>query len=148
MSTGSRMPARPTESQLARERALQALHEMRAGLSLRAAAAHAHTTPATVRKYVGRALRQAPGGHFVPTSYDRYARRLRFLSKEGLIEISVHDSRTASKVAEYFAAVDRYLKTGNTEQLRAFRGKSVRAGKRTYPFRHRSQNPQTSWLRG
>ena len=46
----------------------------------------------------------------------------------------MRDSRTASKIAAYWAAVDHYLKTGKTVRLQPFRGKSIRAGKITYHF--------------
>jgi len=122
------------ESQLARERALEALSLMRAqGFSLTRAAQQAQTTTRTVRKYVSRALVKEKG-HLRAKPSDGLERRLRFLTVRGIIELRVRSSRTATRIAQYWNAVDHYLKTGNTSLLRPFRGKTVRAGKVGYPF--------------
>ncbi len=106
-----------TESE-ARERSLEALQQMRSeGLSLTRAARQSHTTPATVRKYVGSAVRQTRGGRYVATPSDRLTRRVWFLTKAGKVEVAVRGSRPASRVARYMAAVDRYLRTGETSDL-------------------------------
>ena len=118
-----------------RERALHALHLMRtSGRSLRAAAAESHTTPLTVLKYVGASVDRGASGRYRAAASDRLTRRLQFLTPAGKIAITVRGSRGASHVAAYWAAVDRYLKTGDTEQLQPFRGASLRVGKTTYPF--------------
>jgi hypothetical protein len=120
---------------VARSRALEALHLMRSrGLRIGVAAKETHTTPRTIRKYLGNALKIGPSRRIVPTASDRYTRTLRFLTPQGQIQINVRDSRTASKIAEYWSAVDHYLKTGDTRRLRSFRKQSIRAGKMTYPF--------------
>ncbi len=125
---------RPIESQLARERALDALNRMRrAGRSLSQAAREAQTTPRTVRKYVGRTLSKQRG-HFVAQPSDHLVRRMRFLTARGIAEVTVRNFRTASRIADHWAAVDHYLKTGDASCLRPFRGKSVRAEKIGYPF--------------
>ena len=41
-----------------------------------------------------------------------------------VVSVEVRDSRTASRNARYWNAVDRYLRTGNEKLLRPFRGKS------------------------
>lgn len=48
--------------------------------------------------------------------------------------MDVTDSRTASRVGTYWNAVDHYLRTGDARPLRAFRGKTIRAGKVALPF--------------
>ena len=119
----------------ARERSLEALQQMRSeGLSLTRAARQSHTTPTTVRKYVGSAVRQTRSGRYVATPSDRLTRRVWFLTKGGKVEVAVRGSRPASRIARYMAAVDRYLRTGNTDTLAEFRGQSIRAGNRTYVF--------------
>ena len=40
----------------------------------------------------------------------------------------------ASKISEYWTAVDRYLKTGNADTLQKFAGKSIRVGKNQFEF--------------
>jgi hypothetical protein len=125
----------------ARQRALDAVNRMRReGLSLTAAARRALTTPETVRHYAPRALKRTPAGRYAATAYDRYARSLNVLTAQGKIAVTVTDSRTASRIAEYWVAVDRFLKTGETDRLRPFRRQSFRAGKVGYPF---LTHPQT-----
>lgn len=118
----------------ARRRALDALARMRRDrVSLRAAARLSETTPNAVLRYARPALRKAHG-RYVPTPGDRLYRPMRFLTARGQITLEVTSSRTASRVARYFEAVDHYLKTGDTTALRPFRRKHIRVGKVAYPF--------------
>lgn len=122
-------------AQEAYERALEALALMRRkGVSLTRAAREVRTTPNTVRRYAGSATRKASNGRYVAKPSDRLIRRMRFLTPRGRITLDVTNSRTATRIARYFAAVDRYLKTGKTDALRQFRRKAIRVGKVAYPF--------------
>jgi hypothetical protein len=56
------------------------------------------------------------------------------LTKDGVEEVRVRGSNTASRVASYLAAVRHYFRTGETEALAEFRGQSIRADRVTYPF--------------
>lgn len=123
------------ESELARLRALEALSEMREQRkSLTQAARAAQTTPRTVKRHVAPALRKTRTGRYKPTPSDRLPRSLRFLTPEGIISVEVGGSRAASEIARHWAAVDRYLRTGQTDALREFRGRAIRVGKGRYPF--------------
>ena len=104
------------------------------GLSRARAAIELHTTPKTVMRYVGIALRREESGKYRALPSDRLPRFLRFLTPAGQVHITVRGSRTATKISEYMAAVDHYLRTGDTAGLSRFTGKYVRAGKLTYPF--------------
>jgi len=119
---------------LARERALEALSHMRRGLSLRKAAKETHTTAETVRRYVPRALDRMSSGRYAAKAIDSYERTLYMLTERGKVAVTVRGSRAASKIANYWVAVDEFLRTGRTDRLRAFRGESVRAGKEKYAF--------------
>lgn len=122
-------------AQEAYERALDALALMRRDrISLSQAATRAGTTRNTVRRYAGSAIRKDARGRYAARPSDRLIRRMRFLTPRGQITLDVTNSRTASRIARYFAAVDRYLKTGKTDALREFRGKAIRVGKVAYPF--------------
>lgn len=114
----------------ARDRALAAVARMRRdNLSLRAAAKTEGTDPATVRRYAGSALKQARrGARFRVTAYDRIARTLNLLTPQGTRAVTVRDSRTASRIAEYMNAIRTYVNTGDPSVLARFRGKSFRAG--------------------
>ncbi len=104
------------------------------GVSLTKAAREAGTTPRTMRRHVGRALTTDAHGRIVATKSDRIPRTLRFVTAGGLTELTVRDSRTASRIARYMAAVNRLLTTGDRRAIRPFRGKAIRTGKIAYPF--------------
>jgi hypothetical protein len=126
-------------AQEAYRRALEALSLMRSGSYLSDAARAALTSPRTVKKYAGSALVREESGRYSVKASDRLSRRLRFLTSSGQIAITVRGSKVASKIATYWAAVDQYLKTGDTERLTAFRGKSVR-WEREIPIHHGPAN--------
>ncbi len=128
-------PRQSPKSQLARNAALRVLSLMRTeGKSLAAAMRQAQTTKRTVLRYVSSALIRETSGRYRAKSSDRFARDLHFLTPAGQIAITVRSSRAATQIAEYWAAVDHYLKTGDTQRLDQFRGKAVRAGKLKLPF--------------
>jgi hypothetical protein len=111
----------------ARDRMFETIRFMRReGISLTRAARRAGTTPATVRKYVGSALRRDTRGRYVVKPSDRLTREMRFFVSDGMIEIKFRSSRAATRIAEHAAAVDRFLRTGRTDALESFIGKSVR----------------------
>jgi hypothetical protein len=119
----------------ARERALETLQLMRSkGDSLTRAAREAHTTPETVRKYVGQTLIRSKSGRYAATSSDRLTRRVWFLTTTGKVEVSVRGSRAASRVAQHSAAVHEFLKTGDSRSLDAFQGQAIRSRNQTHFF--------------
>jgi hypothetical protein len=131
-SSGARL--RPAEQE-AQRRAFDALAQMRAdSLSLSAAARAAGTTVNTIKRHTGSALKQTPSGRYRPTPYDRLGRPLLVPMADGPIWLTVRDSRSASKLGAYWAAVRHYLNTGDTRQLRRFRGRGITINKRFYPF--------------
>jgi hypothetical protein len=122
-------PRNPREAE-DRERALAALAMMRRheATSLRAAAKAKKTDLKTVKRYVGSALPKDKHGHYHTTLYDRIPRTLSHLTPQGMIPVTVRDSRTASKIAVYSNAVGTYRRTGDSSALTQFKGKSFRAG--------------------
>lgn len=69
----------------------------------------------------GSALRKQKNGRYKAKPSDRLLRVLSIPSSGGLTEVAVRDSRTASKIAEYSNAVQRFLQTGDQSQLRKFK---------------------------
>ena len=104
------------------------------GLSLTRAARRAHTTPETIRKHVGRALVRTARGRYAASPSDRFTRHVWFLTPDGKVEVAVRGSRPAERVARYMAAVDRYLRTGDTDALAEFQGQGIRARNQTFLF--------------
>ena len=129
------IPRNEREAQ-ARDRALATLGLMRRkGLALATAAKAERTDPRTVLRYAGSTLRQErPRGRYRATAYDRIPRTLNVLTPEGTVPVTVHDSRTATRIAEYMNAVRVYVNTGDSLALARFRGKSFQAGGKTYTF--------------
>lgn len=128
-------PRGNAKAQDARRRALEALALMRGrGWSLAKAAREALTTPRTVARYAASAIRKTGSGRFAAKPFDRLTRSLRFLTPDGQITIIVRSSKMASRIGEYWTAVDRYLSTGNADKLQKFVGKSIRIGKTRFDF--------------
>ena len=122
-------------SQLAQQRSLDALRDMRSrNLSLSQAAKHAGTTSRTMHRHVGKALKKGTDGRYAATKWDRIPRTMRFLTENGMIDFVFRDSRIASDIARHLSAVNQFLRTGDRAPLAAFRGKSVRSGKTAHAY--------------
>jgi hypothetical protein len=116
-------------------KALSVLSRMRHGESLYAAARTEHTTPDTVQRQVGAALRRDSRGRYIATPSDRYVRRMKFLDERGVTIVEPVNSREASKLAEYWTALDHYVRSGDDRLLRPFRRTLLRVrGKIQLPF--------------
>jgi hypothetical protein len=109
----------------ARERALRALSSMRRGASLSRAASENGVSVRTVQRYVGRALLQdRRGGRIRAAKTDRLVRYLQIPGPNGPQEIKVRGSKTATQVAKYKGAVNRFLQ-GDRNALAAWHGKKI-----------------------
>lgn len=69
----------------------------------------------------GSALRKQKNGRYTTKPFDRLLRVLVMPSADGLKEVAVRDSRTASRIAEYSDAVQKYLRTGDSSALKKFK---------------------------
>jgi len=106
---------------------------MRSGSSLRRAAREAGTTLATIRRYAGPTVYRE-GRRWRVRRNDRLLRRMRWIVETGVITIDVTDSTTAARISRYWSAVQRYVETGTDQELRQFRGKTIRIQKKDYYF--------------
>ena len=95
------------------------------GTSLKRAAKEFGLDPRTVIRWAKPALRKRRDGRYVAKSKDTLLRVLTVPSPEGLREIAVRDSRQASRLGEYWAAVQKYLATGDNSALEKFRRKRI-----------------------
>ena len=110
----------------ARLRALAVLARMRSrGESLSQAARLVHTTPRTVHKLVGKQLKRSPSGRYSATRGDTLRRDLSVLSFDGFEPVVVRSWKQAQVASEHLIAVARFLRTGDTEWLKPFVGKSA-----------------------
>jgi hypothetical protein len=114
--------------QSAVRRATEALSKMRKdGLSLRAASRESGISPASVTRWAGSALKKAPNGRYVARPGDQLLRVMKIPTPAGQREIGVRGSRQASMIGQYWAALHKYLNTGDTTGLKKFTGKSIKA---------------------
>lgn len=90
-------------------------------------------SPNAVVKYVGRGLEKR-SGRWVAKRYDRIMRPMMVPTRHGVIEIEVRDSRSASKIANYWNGIRDFLATGDAGQLRRSRNEYVQSGKVQYRF--------------
>ena len=130
----ARLDALSLDHTQARDQALEALSLMRSkGFSLTRAAREVGLTREAVRAWTGPSIRKQ-GRRYVAKSYDKLVRQMQVITPGGMLSVPIFDSRVASKLGAYHAAVKEALR-GNVAALRPFRGKSFRTGgKRGFPF--------------
>jgi len=92
------------------------------GISVQEAERQFGLAPGTVAHIAGTALRKNKKRQFVARASDSLLRVLVLPTPEGLSEIALRDSRQASLVGEYWAAVQKYLETGESSPLHRFKG--------------------------
>jgi hypothetical protein len=97
------------------------ISRMRSGrLSLSKASAEFGVKPDLVKKLARSALRRQKSGKFVAKPTDRLLRVLSTLGPEGRTTIAVRDSLQASLVGSHWAAVQKFLQTGDDSALLKF----------------------------
>jgi hypothetical protein len=96
------------------------------GVSLSRASREFGLDPQVVRRLAGPALRKRANGRYTTKASDRLLRVIVIPTSDGLREIATRDSREATKAAEYWNAVHRYLATGDASALRQFDGKRIK----------------------
>lgn len=81
--------------------------------------------PRTVSQLARPALRKLRNGRWAARAHDRLLRVLVIPTSGRLREVAVRDSRQASLLGEYWAAVQKYLETGDASDLRKIRRKTI-----------------------
>src|SRR5215831_10447107 len=100
------------------------ISRMRDGMSLPKASKEFSIAPNIVVD-LGRGALRKKNGWYVATKTDRLLRMLAALTVKGKEEIATRDSRQASLVGSHWAAVQRYLQTGDDSVLLRFKGIKV-----------------------
>lgn len=114
--------ALPSDAQEQWDLALHAIQKVRReGISVTKAAKEYGIDRKKVIELGGSALRKQKNGRYRAKPFDRLLRVLVIPSADGLKEVAVRDSRTASKIASYSAAVHKFLQTGDRSGLSEFR---------------------------
>ncbi|HVB33596.1 MAG TPA: hypothetical protein VNJ52_04360 [Patescibacteria group bacterium] len=116
----------PARSQDRWNRITHAVSKMRAdGVSLTQASQEFGLGPRTVIRWAKPALRKGRNGRYAARPTDTLLRVLTIPSPEGVREIALRDSRQASRLGQYWAAVQKYLQTGDASALEKFRKKRI-----------------------
>ncbi len=107
-------------------RMTQAISKMRTDrLSLAEASRQFGLDARMVARLGKSALRRLANGHYTAKPTDTLLRVLVMPTHDGLTEIAIRDSREASLVGAYWAAVQKYLQTGDTSVLQKIRRKTI-----------------------
>lgn len=102
------------------------ISKMRADrLSLWQASREFGLDPRVVARLGKSALRKRKNGQYAPKRADRMLRVLAIPSADGVREIVTRDSRQATALGKYWAAVQKYLQTGDASSLAKFRHKRI-----------------------
>lgn len=102
-----------------------AVSRIRDGLTIPKAAKEFGLDRNTVIRLGRSALRKQRNGRYVAKKTDQLLRVVNALTTEGRMEIATRDSRQASLVGGHWAAVQKYLQTGDDSALLRFKGKKV-----------------------
>jgi hypothetical protein len=96
------------------------ISRVREGQSLRKASKEFGLAASTVVE-LGRPALRKKNGRYVATKTDRLLRVVSILKAKGRQEIATRDFRQASLIGSYWAAVQRYLQTGDDSPLLKFK---------------------------
>lgn len=106
-------------------RVTHVISRMRAdGVSLKRASREFGLSTSTVIRLAKSALRKRKG-RYAAKPTDKLLRLLVIPTRKGLLEIAMRDSRQASRVGEYWAAVQKYLRTGDASAIEEFRRRGI-----------------------
>lgn len=108
-----------------RVRALDALSRMRRGALIGTAARESETTVATIKRYVGNALRKSSGGRIIPSHSDRMAAYMEVPTTAGSKFLLVIGSRSRTLLNQYWMAARQFRDWGFSEFLEPFEGKTI-----------------------
>lgn len=93
--------------------------------SLRKASREFELDPRVVSRLGKSALRKRKNGQYVAKRKDTLLRILAIPTADGVREIAVRDSRQATILGKYWAAIQKYLQTGEDSALKKIRRKRI-----------------------
>lgn len=125
--TATQYNAKPERFRQAYERTIKVLSKMRTEkVTLTQAARDVGVSRDTVIRWARSALKKGASGRYTAKASDNLLRMLQIPTKDGLREIGVRGSRQASTLGEYWAAVQKYLRTGDSSVLAKFRDQEIK----------------------
>lgn len=118
--------ARPLVFQDSWAKVTHIVSKMRADrVSLRTASRDFGLDPRVVIRLGKAALRKRKNGQYVAKRSDKLLRILAIPTPDGVREVAIRDSRQATILGKYWAAVAKYLQTGDASALAKFRRKRI-----------------------
>lgn len=118
--------ARSKQAQDKWSRVTHVISKMRAeGVSLSEASREFGLDPRTVVRFGKPALKKRANGRYSAKPTDKLLRVLVMPTGDGLREVAVRDSRQATLLAKYWAAIQNYLETGDESALGKIRRKTI-----------------------
>jgi len=124
--TADELYAMPPSLQQDWDRTIEGVFQMRRGLSAPQAAKAAGLKYRKFMRLAKSALKKEPNGRYKAKRVDRLLRVISYPTPKGVQEIAVRDSREATKLANFWRAVHRFVNPpGDARGLREFRGKHV-----------------------
>jgi hypothetical protein len=106
---------------------LRVLSKMRSdGISLSKAARQEGANARTVSRLAGRALKKRSNGSYAVRKTDSLLRVMQIPTIFGLEDMALRSSRDASRLAKYWDAVQKFLRTGDKSGIEKFRGKRIK----------------------
>lgn len=103
----------------------QVVSRMRDGISLLKASSEFRLDPAVVIRLGRSAIRRRKNGRYVAKKTDKLLRVVNVLTAGGRKEIATRDSRQSSLVGGHWAAVQKFLQTGDDSALLKFDKKKI-----------------------
>lgn len=128
LKTAEQLFARPERFQSQWATVTHVISAMRTGKgSLTRVSREFGIDPRTVVRLGGSAVRKAPNGRYTASKHDSLLRVMAIPTPHGMAEIALRDSRQASRLGQYSAALKRFLQTGDSSALLKFQGQSIKA---------------------
>jgi len=125
--TASQYEALSEKSKDTLDRVLRVISKMRTEkLSLTKASQEVGANLSTVKRWAKSVLKKRSNGRFAAKASDQVVRVLKVPGDGGIRDIVVKGSRQATFLADFWNALERYLKTGDSSRLENFRGKSIK----------------------
>ena len=119
--------AQAEHTQATWNRVLRAISKMRTdGLSLKQASKEAGVSPRTVKSWGGRIIKKRPNGRYTVARRDSLLRVVQVPTSAGARDLALRNSRNASVLGQYWEAVHKYLRTGDSSEIEKFRGKRIK----------------------
>ena len=125
--TTAQYNAKPESFKTMWDRVVSVVSKMRTEkASLQKDARELEISPRTVKRWAGSALQKRSNGKWIAKKNDTLLRVLTIPASDGTREIAIRGSKQATRLADYWNSVHRYLQTGDASRLKKFEGQFIK----------------------